>query len=121
MPSAIWVRGFCHLPDEPIPTLNAIFVNVATGILEKGVNYYLEHYYEPDESVAEMSNDDKRAVVEEIQQDNFSYEYWDDVLEEFGLEQIRDGIEDDDEEADEIEQPRRGGWSSEGESEWHKP
>ena len=105
---------------EPIPPLNAILVNARDRLPGKGVNYYLERYYEPDESVDDMTKDDKRAVVEEIQQDIFSYEYWDDVLKEYGLQPIRIPITDDNEEADEIERPGRGGWSSEGESEQHK-
>lgn len=105
---------------EPIPPLNAIVVNAGNGLPGKGVNYYLERYYEPDESVDDMSEDEKRAVVEEIHEDIFAYEHWDDVLREYGLRPIRDGIENEANDADEIEKPGRGGWSSEGESKQHR-
>ncbi|MNZ64604.1 hypothetical protein D3C78_827780 [compost metagenome] len=105
---------------EPIPPLNAIVVNAANGLPGKGVNYYLERYYEPDECIDEMPEDEKRAVVEEIHEDIFSYEHWDDVLNEYGLRPIRNGITNETVDADEIETPGRGGWSSEGESKQHK-
>ena len=105
---------------QPIPPLNAIVVNATTGIPGKGVNYYLERYYEPDKIVEYMSEDDKRAVIAEIQEDIFAYEYWDNVLEEYGFRPIRDGITEDDDGADNIEEPGRGGWSLEGESYEHK-
>lgn len=105
---------------ELIPPLNAIVVNAGSGLPGKGVNYYLERYYEPDGSVDDMSEDEKRAVVEEIHEDIFAYERWDDVLNEYGLRPIRDGIAEEEVDADEIETPGRGGWSSEGESKQHK-
>ena len=105
---------------EPIPPLNAIVVNAVSGLPGKGVNYYLERYYEPDESVDDMSEDEKRAVVEDIHEDIFAYEHWDDVLNKYGLRPIWDGIAEEAVDADEIERPGRGGWSSEGESKQHK-
>ncbi|MER0202790.1 hypothetical protein C8R26_1525 [Nitrosomonas oligotropha] len=105
---------------EPIPPLNAIVVNAGNGLPGKGVNYYLERYYEPDMNVDDMSEDEKRAVVEEIHEDIFAYERWDDILNEYGFFPIRDGVMDEAVDADEIEIPNRGGWSSEGESKQHK-
>lgn len=105
---------------EPIPPLNAIVVNARSGLPGTGVNYYLQRYYEPDKSVDDMSEDEKRAVVEEIHEDIFAYEHWDDVLKEYELPPILDGIAEDAIDADEIEIPGRGGWSSEGESKEHK-
>ena len=105
---------------DPIPPLNALVVNAKKGLPGKGVNCYLERYYNPDQSVDEMSEDQKRAVVEEIHEDIFAYEHWDEILREYNLEPIRDGIIDEDHEPDEIEQPGRGGWSLEGESEEHR-
>ncbi|SFI70875.1 hypothetical protein [Nitrosomonas sp. Nm34] len=67
-----------------------------------------------------MSEDEKRAIVEEIHQDIFSYEYWDDVLTEYELHPIHDGIEEEVVDVDNIEKPGRGGWSSEEESKQHK-
>lgn len=94
---------------EPIPPLNAIVVNASNGLPGKGVNYYLERYYEPDESVDDMSEDEKRVVVEEIHEDIFAYQHWDDVLKEYGLRPIRGGIAKEVGDADEIEMPGRGG------------
>lgn len=104
---------------ESIPPLNAIVVNASSGLPGRGVNYYLERYYEPDESVDDMSEDEKRAVVEDIHEDIFAYEHWDDVLNEYGLRPIRDGIVEEAVDADEIDTPSRGGWSSEAESKQH--
>lgn len=104
---------------EPIPPLNALVVNARDQLPGKGVNYYLEHYYDPDNSVSKMSVKEKRAIIEEIHSDIFAYEYWDSVLEEYEIEEIEEGIDEDDE-LDEIAPPNRGGWSSEGESNEHK-
>jgi hypothetical protein len=103
----------------PIPPLNALVVNARDGLPGKGVNFYLERYYEPDKTVDKMSADEKRAVIEEIHEDIFAYEHWDDILQDYSLRPIRNGIADD-AEADKIEPPARGGWSSEGESKKHR-
>ncbi|MFH7524198.1 hypothetical protein ACK323_03550 [Aeromonas enteropelogenes] len=105
---------------ELIPPLNAIVVNARSGLPGRGVNYYLERYYEPNESFDDMYADEKRAVIEEIQADIFAYEHWDDVLNEYGLPHIINGLIEEFGDTDEIESPCRGGWSSEGESEQHK-
>lgn len=105
---------------QPIPPLNAIIVNATTGLPGKGVNYYLQRWIESDKNVDNMSLDERRAVVEEIHADIFPYEYWDDILEKYELEEITDGLSPEDMIEDEISQPLRGGWSNEGESEEHK-
>lgn len=105
---------------EPIPPLNALVVNARDGLPGEGVNYYLEHYYKPEKKVAKMTAKEKRAVIEEIHADIFAYEYWDDVLELYGLPETAEGIDEDENYQDEIDTPKRGGWSSEGESEEHK-
>jgi len=105
---------------DAIPPLNAIVVNARDGLPGKGVNYYLERYYEPDKPVDKMSLDEKRAIIEEIHEDIFAYEYWDDILNEYEIQPIREGIADDDLQADEIAPPGRGGWSPEGESNNHR-
>lgn len=106
--------------EEPIPPLNALVVNARDGLPGKGVNYYLEHYYDPDKAVTQMSAKEKRAVIEEIHADIFAYEYWDDILELYELPRITEGIDEDNGHLGEIDAPKRGGWSSEGESEEHK-
>ncbi|MBU4185357.1 MAG: hypothetical protein KKI12_01520 [Proteobacteria bacterium] len=106
--------------EDSIPPLNALIVNQTTQVPGDGVNWYLERYAEPEGHVDDMSLDEKRAIVEEVHADIFSYEYWDDLLEEYGLEPLDDGIEEDDQDDDEISKPTRGGWSDEAESEEHK-
>lgn len=83
------------------------------------MNYYLEHYFEPDKYVSKMSVKEKRAIIEEIHADIFAYQYWDSILEEYELTEIEYGIDEDDN-LDEIAPPNRGGWSSEDESDEHK-
>jgi len=107
--------------DESIPPLNALVVNSQSELPGNGVNYYLQQYYNPDKNFDKMSEDEKRAITEEIHQDIFAYQRWDDVLKKYGMHPIRTGIIDEEDDApDEIKQPSRGGWSSEGESKEHK-
>ena len=105
---------------DAIPPLNALIVNQTTQLPGDGVNWYLEKYAEPEEHVDDMSLNEKRAIVEEIHADIFSYEYWDDLLEEYELEPLDDGLEEDDQDDDEISKPTRGGWSGKAESDEHK-
>ncbi|MCP4373472.1 MAG: hypothetical protein GY797_36025 [Deltaproteobacteria bacterium] len=105
---------------QRIPPLNAIIVNATTGLPGKGVNDYLQRWIESDINVDNMSLDAKRAVVEDIHAAIFSYEYWDDILAKYELEEITDGFSPEDMREDVISQPTRGGWSNEGESEEHK-
>ena len=105
---------------DPIPPLNALVVNARDGLPGKGANCYLERYYDPGQSIDSMSEDEKRAVIEEIHEDIFAFRRWDNVLKKYGLRPIRDGIADEDDEPDAIARPGRGGWSSEGESKEHK-
>ncbi len=105
---------------ETIPPLNALVVNARNGLPGDGVNYFLQQYYDSDKKIDNMPEDEKRAVIEEIHQDIFAYQRWDDVLKKFGLHPIHTGITDEDDAPDEIKQPGRGGWSSEGESKEHQ-
>lgn len=104
--------------EDSIPPLNALIVNQATQLPGDGVNWYLERYAEPEKHVDSMSLDEKRAIVEEIHADIFSYEYWDDLLEEYDMEPLDEGLNEDAQD-DEVSKPSRGGWSGEGESEEH--
>ncbi|WP_138708183.1 hypothetical protein [Desulfocurvibacter africanus] len=104
---------------EPIPPLNALVVNAKDGLPGRGVNYYLRRYSKS-ENVDYMSEDEKRAVVDEIQGEIFSYGRWDEILKKYGLRPVRDGLADEAADHDEIAPPVRGGWSSEGESKEHK-
>lgn len=104
--------------EDSIPPLNALIVNKTTQLPGDGINWYLERYAEPEKHVDNMSLDEKRAIVEEIQDDIFSYEYWDDLLEEYDMDPLEEGV-DVDAQDDEISKPSRGGWSAEAESEEH--
>jgi hypothetical protein len=105
---------------EPIPPLNALVVNQTTGLPGDGVNRYLERYYKPDQHVDDMSLDEKRAIVEEIHADIFSYKYWDDLLQEYELTPLKGGLTLEEVDENGISKPSRGGWSGEAESEEHK-
>lgn len=107
---------------ESIPPLNALIVNQSTKLPGDGVNWYLERYYEPEQHIDDMTIDEKRAIVEEIHADIFAYEYWDDLLEEYELTPIIDGLEEENNHGDEneISKPSKGGWSTESESEEHR-
>jgi len=104
--------------EESIPPLNALIVNQTTKLPGSGVNQYLERYARPERHIDDMSLDEKRAVVEEIQAAIFSYEHWDDLLEEYEMEPLDEGLNEDAQD-DEISKPSRGGWSGEEESEEH--
>ncbi len=67
---------------EAIPPLNALVVNKKYNLPGDGVNWFLDEYYEPEKHTDEMTIEEKRAIVEEIHEDIFSYEYWDELLEE---------------------------------------
>ncbi|MCL6272323.1 hypothetical protein M3P05_20615, partial [Sansalvadorimonas sp. 2012CJ34-2] len=108
-----------ELWEDIIPPLNAIIVNAETKLPGKGVNYYLEKYAVPEEHVSDMSLFDRQALIEEIQADIFAYEYWDDILEEYGFEAFDDSHVFD-EGADKISPPAKGGWSDSNECESHK-
>lgn len=103
---------------DSIPPLNAIIVNKKNKMPGKGVDWFLSRYCMPEKYIEEMSLDERRAVVEEVQADVFAYEYWDDLLSEYGLEPF-DGTLDLDED-DEVSAPARGGWSGEDESKEHR-
>jgi len=107
--------------EESIPPLNALIVNQSTKLPGDGVNRYLERYYEPEQHVDDMTIDEKRAIVEEIHADIFAYEYWDDLLEEYELTPISDGLEEENNHGseNEISKPSKGGWSTESESKEH--
>jgi len=104
---------------ELIPPLNALVVNATNGLPSKGVNYYLERYCAPDTHVDDMSLTEKRAIVEEVWEEIWGFERWDKLLEEYGLDPVTRGLVDDEEE-NEVFVPKKGGWSTEPESEEHK-
>jgi len=105
---------------DSIPPLNALIVNQKDQLPGKGVNYYLERYCDPDEHVDDMSPSEKRAIVEEIHADIWAYDRWDEILASYGMKPLEVGMEDDETNDEEVFKPRRGGWSTEAESEEHK-
>lgn len=104
---------------EAIPPLNALVVNKKYNLPGDGVNWFLDKYYEPEKHTDEMTIEEKRAIVEEIHADIFSYEYWDELLEEYEIESFEGAIVFNDEDEN-ISSPAKDGWSSEAESEEHK-
>ena len=106
--------------ERPIPPLNAIIVNAQTGMPGKGVSYFLERYCSAEKKLYEMSASEKKAIIDEVHSDIFSFQEWDRVLEECELQYETDGILLNDVDADNISSPTRGGWSSEPESQEHK-
>ena len=104
---------------EPVPPLNAIVINDTTMLPGKGVNNFVERYYQPDKRVKNMSIEERRAVVEEVHADIFAYEYWDDVLEACKLQALL-GTVTLDPQADTVAEPVKGGWSKEPESDEHR-
>ncbi len=102
---------------HPIPPINALVINKNTQLPGHGVDWYLERYCNCTGKSVDIN--DKRAIVDEIHADIFAYERWDELLEEYGLNPIENGVQYDDTEL-EMSKPSRGGWSSESESEEHK-
>lgn len=103
--------------EHPIPPINALVINKNTQLPGHGIDWYLERYCNCTEKSFDIN--DKRAIVDEIHADIFTYEYWDELLEEYGLQPIDNEIECISDEI-EISKPSRGGWSSESESEEHR-
>ena len=104
--------------DESIPPLNAILVNKEDKLPGKGVNDYLEHYFDTKKRIKNMTKKEKRAVIEEIHSDVFAYEYWDEVLKEFGFKRLHGSVVFD-KQLNKSAPPKRGGWSTEPESDEH--
>jgi hypothetical protein len=104
--------------NTTIPPLNALVVNAKTKLPGKGVNYYLKHYFKAKTGTS-LGLNQRRAVVEEIQADIYSYRRWDKILKECGLEELTSNVDLEVEEKD-VAAPGKGGWSSEPESEEHQ-
>ncbi len=101
-----------------IPPLNAIIVNAKDGMPGKGVNFYLKRYFNTKRGAVSYTTKQRRAIVEEIQADVFSFKHWDRVLAackvkkiSFELKRKLNG---------KVQPPVKGGWSSEPESKAHK-
>jgi hypothetical protein len=103
--------------EDIIPPLNALIINKATRLPGSGANRYLEKYTKLKH--VDMSDDEKKAIVEEIHTDIFSYEHWDDLLKEYELEPFNE-LSENDQDNNEISKLIRGGWSGEAESNEHK-
>lgn len=101
-----------------IPPLNALIVNAKTQLPGKGVDYYLKHYFRAKTGTS-LNLNQKRAVVEQIQADIYSYKRWHKILNECGMEELTSSIDLEIEE-DDVAPPGKGGWSSEPESEEHQ-
>lgn len=67
------LSALSHLTKKVIPTLNALVVNQQTGIPSDGFSYVRSGY-------ETLSNDEKKIIVNTINQDAMKYERWDWVL-----------------------------------------
>lgn len=100
-----------------IPPLNALLVNARTGVPGSGCDYYLKSYL--DRSVARLTEEQRKAMAEEIMDEIWRFRHWDDILADYGLAPIKGGIPS----LREIAAPKapgKGGWSKEAESEAHR-
>jgi hypothetical protein len=106
---------------EPIPPINALVINAKTEIPGHGFDFYLEWYSEPEKETSEMTLDEKKAIIEEIHEDIFSYDNWEKVLEECGLQRLQKKINFTKLIKQSINtEIVREGWSNECETENHK-
>ena len=105
--------------NKAIPPLNAIIVNTKDRLPGKGVDYYLKHYFKIKKGAKGISLVQRRAVVEEIQADVFAFKHWDRVLRECELEPFSGSVAKKAPKGG-VASPKRGGWSTEPESQEHR-
>lgn len=70
---------------EPIPPINALVVNEATGLPGKGVDLFLRSYLRHTGSTNRITRSRRQSVVEEIHKDIYNYSGWDRLLKHYGL------------------------------------
>lgn len=102
-----------------IPPLNALVVNKSSGLPGNGCDYFLDHYVR-DGRNQNLTAADRKAIAEQVQEDAFNYQDWDDILNLYEMTPIVDDIPLETEEDDIEFIPPTRGWSSEEESEEHR-
>ena len=104
---------------ERIPPLNSIIVNAATGIPGSGCDYYLKHYLGR-VGRKELTDEQRRSMAEEAMAEVWRYEGWGDLLARYGLRPLRGAVPALVRAKRSRVTPKKGGWSSEPESEEHR-
>jgi len=102
---------------EPIPPINALVVNDATGLPGKGVDYFLGTYLRQTNPIKRLTDNQRKSIVEEIHKDIFNYTGWRKLLQYYGLGRLPSLAAT---RARKKPKPIRYRWSSEPESEAHK-
>ena len=102
--------------EIPIPPLNALIVNVNTGIPGRGCDYYLKHFLGKKKKL--LSAADRKALAEATHEKIFNFTKWDKLIKQYGLKYLsKEPAKLDFKEAS---KPLHGGWSLEGESKAHE-
>ena len=100
---------------EPIPPINALVVNEATGLPGKGVDLFLRSYLRQTGSNKTLTQAQRQSIVEEIHKDIFNYSGWSRLLKHYGLPSPLKLL------TKRKKKPKHTySWSNEGESQEHK-
>jgi hypothetical protein len=107
--------------NKTIPPINALIISKEKKLPSKGIDWYLDRYLKTSDKKRKFTQEDKRAIVEEIHSDIYSFKEWDAILKELKLKPFKPkfisiAVGDD---KDKVK-IHRGGWSSEGESDEHR-
>ena len=70
---------------EPIPPINALVVNEATGLPGKGVNIFVRSYLRQTGSKKRLTQAQRQSIIEEIYKDIYNYAGWNRLLRYYGL------------------------------------
>lgn len=109
-----------HDIEHIIPPINALIVRRDTRLPGHGIDWYLERYVQGNDRRINLTPANYRAIAEQIQEDVFNYQDWDEILELYGMQPVEGEIPIEiAEEVGNFIPPTRG-WSNEGESEQHR-
>lgn len=101
---------------EPIPPINALVINEATGLPGKGVDLFLRSYLRQTGSRERLTQAQRQSIIEEIHKDIYNYSDWDRLLKHYRLPSpptIKSKTKK--------KKPKYSySWSNEGESQEHK-
>ncbi len=101
---------------EPIPPINALVINEATGLPGKGVDLFLRSYLRHTGSKKRLTQAQRESIVEEIHKDIYNYPDWDRLLKHYSLPKppkIKTKTKKN-------KPKHKYNWSNEGESQEHK-
>ncbi len=103
---------------EKIPPINVIVVNKDTRMPSHGINDYLDNYVHPKIPISSLTDEQRRAIVDEVQEKVYDYKRWGEILENYGLTPLPAPTRSPT--AHRKYRHYGKNWSSEGESELHK-